>query len=190
MNCDDARHAILVVAPAALQGRTDPVLRRHLEECAECAAKADLVVADFSRLRSALLARGNRAPLRARRAPQRVVMSLVPVALAAELALFAFLGNRDAVNPILDRPVIDDTVTTLLPVIVHTEVDTGEVGRVVTASAAGDSAARADSVCRAAARAAAMEHARVVAVTHTRRPSSTAPKAPASLVCVARGDTL
>lgn len=190
MNCTDARHAILVVDPAALQGRTDPVLRRHLEGCPECAAAADHVVADFSRLRAALLARGNRPVARPRRAPQRVVMSLVPVALAAELALFAFLGNRDAVNPILDRPIIDDTVTTLLPVAVHTEVDTGEVGRVVTASASGDSAARADSVCRAAARAAAAERARVVAVTHTRRASATAPKARASMVCVAKGDTL
>lgn len=190
MNCVDARHAILVVDPAALRGRTDPVLRQHLERCQECAAAAEQVVADLSRLRAALLARGNRAVARSRRAPKRVVMSLVPVALAAELALFAFLGNRDAVNPILDRPIIDDTVTTLLPVVVHTEVDTGEVGRLATASAAGDSAARADSVCRAAVEAAAAARARVVAVSHSRRQSPTQPKARASMVCMARGDTV
>lgn len=54
-------------------------------------------------------------------------MTLIPVALAAELAAFAFIGNRDTPNPLLDRkPIIDDTVTTLLPAA-HSVTDTGGV---------------------------------------------------------------
>jgi hypothetical protein len=129
MTCADARHIILSADPAALRDRTDPVLREHLERCSACAAAASHVVADIDRLRAALIARGARgAPIaRTRRAPKHVAMSLVPVALAAELALFAFLGARDKPNPLgSQRVVIDDSVTSLLPVA-HTEVDTGEV---------------------------------------------------------------
>ena len=127
MNCADARNIILSAAPAALRDRTDPVLRDHLERCADCSAAASHVVADVERLRAALIARGARlVPIaKPRRAPKRVAMSVVPVALAAELALFAFLGARDNPNPLSSqRVVIDDSVTSLLPVVTH---DTGEV---------------------------------------------------------------
>jgi hypothetical protein len=54
-------------------------------------------------------------------------MTLVPVALAAELAAFAFIGNQETPNLLLDRrPRIDDSVTSMLPAS-HTSVDTGEV---------------------------------------------------------------
>jgi hypothetical protein len=130
MTCADARDIILVASPSALRDRTDPLLRRHLDGCAECAAAASHVVADVARLRAALIARGARAipvarPHRSK--TRRIAMTLVPVALAAELAAFAFVGNRDTHNPLLDRGrVIDDTVTSMLPAV-HTDIDTGEV---------------------------------------------------------------
>ena len=128
MTCADARNIILSADHNALRDRTDPVLRAHLEGCAECAAAASHVVADVARLRAALIARGSRAVVRTRPSKaKRVAMAAIPMALAAELAFFAFLGNRDNPNELLDRrPVIDDTVTTLLPAS-HTETDTGEV---------------------------------------------------------------
>ena len=129
MTCADARNIILSADHNALLDRTDPVLRAHLAECAECAAAASHVVGDVARLRAALIARGARAvPARPRRSTtKRVMMTAVPVALAAELAFFAFLGNRDNPNELIDRrPIIDDTVTTLRPAS-HTRIDTGEV---------------------------------------------------------------
>jgi hypothetical protein len=128
MTCADARNIILSADHNALRDRTDPVLRAHLEGCAECAAAASNVVADVARLRSALIARGARPVARPRRSTtKRVAITLVPIALAAELAAFAFLGNRDTPNAILDRhQVIDDTVTSLLPAT-QTHIDTGEV---------------------------------------------------------------
>jgi hypothetical protein len=127
MNCTDARGIILGADHGALRDRTDPVLRRHLESCDECAAMVSHVVADVSRLRAALIARGARAVARPRRSTtKRVAMTLVPVALAAELAAFAFMGSRDSYNPITDRRIIDDSVVSLLPVA-HTKIDTGEV---------------------------------------------------------------
>ena len=129
MKCADAREIILSADHHALRDRTDPVLRQHLEGCAECSTAAAQVVADVGRLRAALIARGARAvPVaRARRSStKRVAMTLVPIALAAELAAFAFLGNTDAPNPITRRPVIDDSVVSLLPAV-HTSIDTGEV---------------------------------------------------------------
>jgi hypothetical protein len=54
---------------------------------------AGFVVADMGRLRAALAARAVVA--QPRRAPRRVAMTLVPVALAAELALFAFLPAQN-----------------------------------------------------------------------------------------------
>jgi hypothetical protein len=128
MKCADARDIILSADPSALRGRTDPVLRQHLESCGECAAAASHVVGDVARLRSALIARGSRAVVRpVRSSTKRVAMTLVPIALAAELAAFAFIGNRDNPNDLLDRKrVIDDTVTSLLP-SAHSSMDTGEV---------------------------------------------------------------
>jgi hypothetical protein len=129
MKCADAREMILSADHAALRDRTDATLRQHLERCAECSAAASHVVADVSRLRAALIARGARAipAARARRtSTKRVAMTLVPIALAAELAAFAFIGSRDNPNPLLDRNrVIDDSVTSLLPASMH--IDTGEV---------------------------------------------------------------
>ena len=126
MTCADARNIILSADHTALRDQTDPVLRAHLDGCAECAAAASHVVADVARLRAALIARGARPVARPRRSTtKRVAITLVPIALAAELAAFAFLGNRDTPNDILDRhQVIDDTVTSLLPA---THIDTGEV---------------------------------------------------------------
>ena len=128
MTCADARNIILSADPMALSKRTDPALRDHLEGCAACAAAASHVVADVDRLRAALIARGaRRAPVvKSRRSPKRVAMGVVPVALAAELAFFAFLGARDSFNPLTDRRVIDDSVTSMLPAS-HTYIDTGEV---------------------------------------------------------------
>lgn len=128
MICADARNIILSADPGALRGRTDPALRQHLESCAECSAAASQVVNDVARLRSALIARGSRAVARPRPSrTRRMTMTLVPVALAAELAAFAFLGARDDPNPLADRrPIIDDTVVSVLAPT-HMETDTGEV---------------------------------------------------------------
>jgi hypothetical protein len=130
MTCADAREIILSASPSALRDGTDPVLREHLDGCAECAAATSHVVADVARLRAALIARGARAvsTARPRRSKtKRIAMTLVPIALAAELAAFAFIGNRDSHNPLLDRKrVIDDSVTSMLPAL-HSEIDTGEV---------------------------------------------------------------
>jgi hypothetical protein len=128
MSCAEARDIILSADHNALREGTDPVLHEHLESCAECAAAASHVVADVSRLRAALIARGARAvpASRPRRSStKRVAMTLIPIALAAELAAFAFMGNRDSYNPITDRRVIDDSVVSLLPV--QPKVDTREV---------------------------------------------------------------
>lgn len=129
MNCAEARDIILSADHNALRERTDPVLREHLAGCAKCAAEASHVVADVDRLRAALIARGARAvpAARARRSStKRVAMTLVPIALAAELAAFAFLGSKDRYNPITDRPIIDDSVVSVLPVV-HTTIDTAAV---------------------------------------------------------------
>lgn len=126
MKCAEARHVILTADPAALRGRVDASLREHLDGCAPCAADASHVVNDVARLRSALIARGSRAVAVPPRSRNRTIATLIPIALAAELALFALLSNRETVNPLLDRKVIDDSVTTLLPVA-HLEIDTGEV---------------------------------------------------------------
>lgn len=168
MTCADARHIILSADPTALRDRTDPVLRAHLEGCADCAAAASHVVADVDRLRAALIARGARSAATIvkprRRSPKRVAMAVVPVALAAELAFFAFMGARDAYNPLTDRRIIDDSVTSMLPGS-PAHVDTGEVmlppkvtpAKVVKAAAAPKSSANdsthdeADSTRRAAA---------------------------------------
>ncbi|HET9425113.1 MAG TPA: hypothetical protein VFO55_07075 [Gemmatimonadaceae bacterium] len=115
MNCADARHLILTADPSTIRSRTDAAFRGHVAQCPACAAAAGHVVADVDRLRAALIARGSRA-VPARRPRRRVVATMIPLALAAELALFAFLSNRESVNPLLDRAVIDDSVTTLLPV--------------------------------------------------------------------------
>jgi hypothetical protein len=156
MTCADARNIILSADPSALRGRTDPVLRAHLEDCAECSAAASHVVGDLDRLRGALIARGARAvpAARPRRSTRRVAMTLVPVALAAELALFAFLGSQSDPDPLAgQRAVIDDSVTSLSPGV-QTDVDTGEVtlapapqAPVVTARQQ-DSASRRDSIAR------------------------------------------
>ena len=154
MNCDDARHIILSADPNALRDRTDPVLRRHLEGCPECAAAASHVVGDVMRLREALIARGSRAVVRPRRSKAgRVAMTLVPIALAAELAAFAFLGTRDNPNPLANRlPIIDDTVTTMLPTAAA-GTDTGASVSSMTPSevpeATVDSAREADSTAAA-----------------------------------------
>lgn len=150
MTCADARNIVLSADPSALRDRTDPVLRAHLDGCAECSLAASHVVADLERLRAALIARGARVtPIaRTRRSPKRVAMTLVPVALAAELALFAFLGAKDAPNPLSKQDiVIDDSVTSLLPVA-QTEVDTGEVVEVSSPAAAVTPARKPDSVSR------------------------------------------
>lgn len=132
MNCADARDIILSADHNALRDQTDPVLREHLASCADCSAAASHVVADVSRLRAALIARGALAVPAARprrSSTKRVAMTLVPIALAAELAAFAFIGNQDSYNPITDRRIIDDTVVSMLPS--HTTIDTGEVERAV-----------------------------------------------------------
>ena len=127
MTCADARHLILTADPSVLRERSDAGLRAHLDECAACAAAAGHVVADLGRLRAALIARGSRAVATPRRPGRRVARTLVPMALAAELALFAFLSNRDGANPLLDRPVIDDSVTTMLAQPPAPSVETREM---------------------------------------------------------------
>jgi hypothetical protein len=167
VNCADARHIILGADPSALRDRTDPVLRAHLEGCAECALAVSHVVSDLDRLRAALIARGARVtPIaRTRRSPKRVAMTLVPVALAAELALFAFLGAKDAPNPLSKQDiVIDDSVTSLLPVA-PSGVDTGEVVEIAAPAPAVIPARKPDSVSRkdtAAKRAAVTPSLRVI----------------------------
>lgn len=200
MTCADARHFILTADPSAIRGRTDIPFRLHVEGCAHCASAAAQVVGDVDRLRAALIARGSRAAA-PRRSRARVVATLIPLALAAELALFAFLSNRDTVNPLLgDRRVIDDTVTTLLPVA-HTEIDTGEVTRVPYAAPkqevaaavtpAADTTPDPDSLARAGQAAAASRHVQVtptsrkehVAVIATSNPKIT-------VVWITKGDSL
>ena len=129
MNCADARNLILSADHVALRDRSDPVLRAHLEGCADCAAAASHVVGDVARLRAALIARGSRAAARRPYSKTtRVAMTMVPLALAAELAAFAFLGNRDTPNPLVDRrPVIDDTMPAAVITARQVEIDTGEV---------------------------------------------------------------
>ena len=154
MTCADARHIILSADPGALHHRTDPVLRRHLEGCADCAAAASHVVTDMARLRSALAARVQRpVVVRPRRSRTRIAMTLVPVALAAELAFFAFLGMRDNPSSLTDRVVAGDSVARILA-STHTETDTGEVvavaphKRVAAASRQRDSASQRDTVAK------------------------------------------
>ncbi len=155
MSCADAQNIILSADPSTLRNRTDPVLRAHLESCAECAAAASHVVADLDRLRAALIARGARVatPARTRRAPRRVAMTLVPVALAAELALFAFLGAKDVPNPLISPDVvIDDTVASLLPAVAPASDDTAEftapATSVVGSSRKPDSSSSTDTVAK------------------------------------------
>jgi hypothetical protein len=126
MNCAEVRHVILTADPSALRDRAEPALREHLAGCAACARAAALVVADTDRLRAALISRGSRPAVAPRRSRSRAIVTVIPIALAAELALFAVLSNRDTINPLLDRRVIDDTVTSLLPAA-RTGTDTGEV---------------------------------------------------------------
>jgi hypothetical protein len=122
-------------------------------------------------------------------------MTMVPVALAAELAFFAFLGNRDTVNPLIDRPVIDDTVVSVRPAI-YSHQDTGEVVR-PTASVTGeadaklDSAARADSIARAAGKpVAAARPGRVVPAGLQQYAVVAAFDPRVAVIWATRGDTL
>lgn len=124
MTCADARHIILTADPAALHDRADATLRAHLDGCPRCSADASHVVDDVARLRMALIARESRVAPPRRRSRHRTVATLIPIALAAELALFAFLSTRETAHPLLDRKVIDDSVTTLLPAV-PTKIDVG-----------------------------------------------------------------
>jgi hypothetical protein len=153
MNCAEARHIILSADPDALHLRSDPVLRRHLDGCTDCSAAVSYVVADMARLRAAVAARAPRPVMaRPRRSRTRVAMTLVPMALAAELAFFAFLGLRDNPSSLTDRLAMDSVVSILPPT--HTEIDTGEVvaapitKRVAGASRQPDSASRRDTVAK------------------------------------------
>lgn len=115
MNCADARHRILTAELSALRGQSDAILAAHLASCADCATAVSSVIADTARLRSAVVARGRRPePARARR---RLALSLIPVALAAEIALIVFFSQRSAPSRIEGR-AIDDSVTTMLPATV------------------------------------------------------------------------
>ena len=198
MTCAEARSIILSADHNALRDRTDPVLRHHLDGCAACASAASHVAADVARLRTALIARGSRAVPRPRRSKaRRVAMTMIPIALAAELAAFAFLGNRDTANPLTDHVVIDDTVTTMLPVI-HTRIDTGEVtrtaepvksSRAVSAARTAEDSARKDSTARAKAaeqsevQVIPSDHAEHVAIIPTSNPKVT-------LVWITKPDSL
>jgi hypothetical protein len=129
MTCADARNIIISADPAALRDRTDPVLRAHLEGCAECAAAASHVVGDVARLRAALIARGARSVnVRPRRSTTKsAMMTAVPVALAAGLAFSAFLGNVDNPGSLgASRQRFEDSVKSILPAA-NTRIDTGEV---------------------------------------------------------------
>lgn len=193
LSCAEARHLILIADPGALRARSDSVLREHLEGCAGCATDASRVVADLGRLRAALIARGSRAPMHARRS-RRAAASIIPLALAAELALFAFLSHRDSPNALLDRPVLDDTVTTMLPAV-HTEIDTGEVVAPSGSAAEAPSTVKEDSSVadslRRAREAEVMAAARLsVAALRSQRASVDAPHRKGESVWVTKGDTL
>ena len=193
ISCAEARHLILIADPEALRSRVDAALGRHLEDCARCATDANRVVADVGRLRAALIARGSRAPLQAPRRSRRAAASLIPLALAAELALFAFLSHRDSPNALLDRPVLDDTVTTMLPAV-HTEIDTGEVIAAVAApsrpvSAVTEDSSVADSL-RRAREAEVMAAAKLGSAMRSRRAAADTPHRKGESVWVTKGDTL
>lgn len=121
MTCADVRHRILTADLSALSGESDASLREHLAGCSTCAAEASRIIDGTARLRIALVARQRRPEIRRAR-ERRIAMSLIPVALAAELALIAVLTHRD--RPLdLQRPVLDDSVVTTAAVTPVADTD-------------------------------------------------------------------
>lgn len=113
MTCADARHLILTGDLSAVRAEMDPSLREHFAGCATCAAEASWIVGDTARLRSALRARGPQPVARWPR-NRRIAVSLIPLALAAEITLLAFLANRDA-QPLATPRRLDDSVYSTAP---------------------------------------------------------------------------
>jgi hypothetical protein len=95
MTCADARHRLLTADLSTVRGETDAALRDHLSVCTPCAAMASTIVGGSLRLRNALVAR--RQVARPRKLAKRgITMTLIPVALAAEITLIALFARRDA----------------------------------------------------------------------------------------------
>ena len=113
MNCADARHRLLNADLSVIRGESDTSLREHLAGCARCAAEASVILADTARLRQALVAR-QRQPLTRWSRKRRFAVSLIPVALAAEITLLAFLSNRD-MRIVAPQTRLDDSVYSTAP---------------------------------------------------------------------------
>jgi hypothetical protein len=131
MTCAEARHLILHADLSALRGESDASLRAHLAGCAQCAADSAAIVGDTALLRSALVARQRQPEIRRSRR-NRIAMSMIPVALAAEIALLVVLSDRPTL-PVSETRRIDDSLQTMRPVIAT--IDSGEIERVTPAPA-------------------------------------------------------
>ena len=98
MTCAEAQHFVLSADLADLRGAGNPELRAHLTACAACAAAARQILSSTDLLRQALIARGARPvsvqrPRRSR--AQRVLLTQVPLLMAAGIAAVAFVNQRE-----------------------------------------------------------------------------------------------
>jgi len=155
MTCADARHRILVADISAVRGKSDRVLRAHLDACPACSADASSVVGETRRLGAALAARARQPEIgRVRR--RRGAFVLVPIGVAAATTVMV-MSHWTA-------PAASTASTRLvskLPAAITTSVSNGDT----------------DSV--APARGAARHVVRRVAAASRRAERASSPQAPA-----------
>jgi anti-sigma factor RsiW len=112
MNCDAARERLLEADLAQLQGEDDGELARHLRSCERCQKQAQVILDQYTALRSALerqAPRLNPADPRWRPqvapAPTHRWAVMVPLALAAGLAILVVArGRQTALKPSAPAP--------------------------------------------------------------------------------------
>jgi hypothetical protein len=146
MTCADARHRLLTADLSAVRGDSDSLLREHLVDCASCAAASSSIVSGTMSLRNALVARRNAPRVRVARR-HTLAMSLVPMALAAEVTMIALFSQRQNDDGSL-RSVIRDSVVALAhpsPAILDTDSTVPSVAKSVRARAKRAPVASADS---------------------------------------------
>lgn len=95
MECVHATELLLAVDPAELQHDASGALAAHLQSCASCRARADLILSEQARLDRALTALSGARQRTSRPASRRYLPRLVlPLTAAAALALIVWQGAR------------------------------------------------------------------------------------------------
>jgi anti-sigma factor RsiW len=108
MTCNDARHLLLTAELSVVSGQSDTELRSHLATCPACAAVSARIVKSTALLATALRARRTE-PVRRTARDRKIAMSLIPVVLAAGIALTVVkTSDETPVTPA--RSALDDSI--------------------------------------------------------------------------------